>query len=154
MIQSKLSEELISIPKMEILKNILLKNNQNTLLSLGPNCFIKKFFDSMNISQETHFFDYIGSTLWSICDLIENDFADLFHYKEYKNIKVLQNAYIFSNTRYYLNFKHDFPQKHEGGEIQINTPFFLQFVQKYKRRILRFQNLLKSGKPILFFEWI
>lgn len=132
-----------------LLKNTLLQKNV-ILLSLGPNCFVKEFIKFLQIDQETHFFDYIGSTLWSLCDLIENDFKDLFKYSDYKNMRVLTNSHIYSNEKYYLNFKHDFPQKHEGGEIQINTPYFLQFQQKYNRRILRFKNLLQSGLPLLF----
>jgi len=133
-----------------LLKNILCKNSQNTILSLGPNCFVKEFIKFLGIQQETHFFDYIGSTLWSLCDLIEYDFKDVFKYSDYQNMRVLQDSYIYSNKKYYLNFKHDFPQKHEGGEIRINTTFFLQFQQKYQRRILRFKNLLESGVPLLF----
>jgi hypothetical protein len=142
-------KQFINPTNLHLLKNTLLKKN-NTLISLGPNCFVKEFIKFLNIDQETHFFDYIGSTLWSLCDLIENDFKDLFKYSDYKNMHVLKNSHIYSNEKYYLNFKHDFPQKHEGGEIRINAPFFLQFEQKYKRRILRLKNLLESGAPLLF----
>ena len=120
------------------------------IISIGPNCFIRRLLDLLGVQQETHFFDYIGSSMKSICDLLENDFTGLFEKSDYKNIKVLTDLYIYSNVKYGLHFKHDFPQKGNGGEIIIHTPYFIQFIQKYKRRILRLQKILESGKRILF----
>jgi hypothetical protein len=64
-------------------------------------------------------------------------------------MKVLEDLHIYSNQKYKLYFKHDFPQKGDGGEVLINQPYFAQFTQKYKRRILRLKSLLESGKRIL-----
>jgi hypothetical protein len=148
--ETKINETNINLQNILLLKNILLSKEPYTLISLGPNCFTKEFIKFLGIDQETHFFDYIGSTLWSLCDLIQNDFKDLFKYSDYKNMHVLKNSHIISNQRYYLNFKHDFPQNHSGGSMYINTALFIQFQQKYKRRILRFQQLLQSKRKILF----
>lgn len=137
---------------IEELRNILVGNKEDpsTLISLGPNCFIKNFLRFLEMDQETHFFDHIGSTLWSLYDLFDNDFAHLFDKNDYVNMHVLQNAHIISNRRYYLNFKHDFLQRFEGGSVYIHHGHFINFKQKYERRISRFKSLLQSGKRILF----
>ncbi len=132
-----------------VLRNMLL-SKYDIILSFGPNCFVRRFLDLLGIQQETHFFDYIGSSLSSICELFENDFENLFEKSDYTNMKVLEDLYIYSNQKYKLHFKHDFPQKGDGGAIVINHPYFAQFSQKYKRRITRLQSLLHSGKRILF----
>ena len=42
--------------------------------SLGYNCYTKLYFNSRKMDKETQFFDYIGTSVWSIIELLENDF--------------------------------------------------------------------------------
>ena len=52
----------------------LFGNNQ--VISLGSMCFVKLFLNKINKNQETHFFDWIGTSVWSIRLALENNFED------------------------------------------------------------------------------
>jgi len=104
----------------------------------------------LSISQETHFFDYIGSSMWAVCELIENDFAHIDDISEYQSMQVTTKETLITNNRYYLRFKHDFTAiEHETGVIET-LPVC---IEKYKRRAERFQNLLRSSEKILFIRF-
>ena len=60
--------------QIKVIKPLLEKHK---IISLGFNCFIKIFLNKMKIEQETQFFDWIGSSTWSIRLLLENHFDDL-----------------------------------------------------------------------------
>ncbi len=128
----------------------------NKTLSIGSTCFIKKFMLSIGINQETEFFDYIGVPVWSITDLIHNDFKNLFNYHDYKNIKILSDkddSYNITHIPYFLVFKHDFSQTHKQFTFPIKLPEFNRFNDKYLRRSIRFQNLLHTSSSILFIRY-
>jgi hypothetical protein len=101
----------------------------------------KKFY-------ERYVFDWTGSPMWSICKLIEEDFADLntkdfFVYKNHFTGK--EESYV-TNTKYNIIFAHDYNEKlNEMKDIH-----YKEIKEKYDRRITRFKNLLSSGKPLLF----
>ena len=78
----------------------------NKFLSLGNNCFIKKYLNTIQ-PGETNFFDYIGSSQWSINELFLNDFANLFNKEDYVNTKVLTDYECVTHKHYYLRFLHD-----------------------------------------------
>lgn len=119
-----------------------------TVVSLGFNCFLRKYMNEfLSIRQETHFFDYIGSPMWAVCELIENDFADIDDAAEYQAMQVTTSETLITNKRYYLRFKHDFTAvEHQTG----NMDTLPDCIAKYKRRAERFKNLLRSSKKILF----
>ena len=114
------------------------------ILSLGGNCFIKKYLNYIGVNQETNFFDYIGSSMWSINELFENDFSNLFNLDEYENFEIKKNVKLVTNKRYYLIFKHDFSKKYSIKSL------FLKFTEKYTRRINRLKDLLLNEKKIIF----
>lgn len=128
----------------------------NKTISIGSTCFVKKFMLSIGINQETEFFDYIGTPVWSITDLINNDFKNLFNYNDYKNIKILcdkDDSYNITHIPYFLVFKHDFSQTHKQLTFPIKIPEFNGFKDKYSRRIIRFKNLLHNSSSILFIRY-
>jgi len=139
---------------MDIFKNY-------TIISLGYNCSIKIYIKSIN-DQETHLFDWIGSPMWGINKLINDNF-DLFNIDDYGLIEIFitdaPDKYIFSNKKYYFKFIHDLPtgmtldktilHANKNGEL-IKINYYQQFKSKYERRIERLNTLLNSTNSIVF----
>uniref|UniRef100_A0A6C0E1T5 Papain-like cysteine peptidase n=1 Tax=viral metagenome TaxID=1070528 RepID=A0A6C0E1T5_9ZZZZ len=126
------------------------------IISLGSNCYIKMFLDSHLKKEETQFFDYIGTSMWSINELIKNDFQGLYDYKNFEKKHILNKGdkYIFTNNLYYVRFKHDFNQNFSSNVNDIKEDKkFLEFVNKYKRRQKRFMEILNSKENILFIRY-
>ena len=118
------------------------------LISLGYNCFPKLFIKKL-INKETHFFDYVGSSTWSILKLLENNFDNFlnkkfYYYPHEKFMPHIDTLYNITNKEYYLRFIHD-------NNFLKNDETWNDFENKYKRRIDRFNELLKSDKNLLFF---
>ena len=140
------------------------------VISLGSTCYMKKLIDTVT-KQETHFFDWIGSSVWSINLLIENDFKNIFEQNDFHNMHVMtagnfQNCY--TNKKYYLRFAHDFDQadvarffrqkqkKPLWQSKEIINKFdndFIEFKNKYERRAERIQNILNTKQRILFLRF-
>jgi hypothetical protein len=131
------------------------------VISLGYNCFIKKFIQDNGISQETHLFDWIGTSMWSINLLLESDFKDFLRSSEYHRIKTLETGdKIYTHKKYYLRFPHDFHTKKTKGHNwpwqPIPTPkesfsmHFPAFAESYNRRIKRFKEVIGSNQNLLF----
>jgi len=142
--------------------------SHNKIISLGCNCFMKIFMKNMKINQETHFFDWIGSSLWSILLFIQES-----HDAESANLAKLMNINNYQYTvpinvpnkphsgeamvtymPYNMRFIHDFPviPANSQKEKIINSSYFLVYQRKYRDRYKRFLNLLKTAKnnKILF----
>ncbi len=126
-------------------------------LSLGSTCFTKKFMLSIGINQETEYFDYIGTPVWAITDLIKNNKLDkIFHYNDYKNIKILndkEDSYNITYIPQFLIFKHDFAQTHKQLTQPLSFIQFNDFKAKYTRRALRFNHSLHHSDSILFIRY-
>jgi hypothetical protein len=134
-------------------------------VSLGYNCFIKKFLDS-KISQETNFFDWIGTSMWSINLLIEDDFKDIFQLRDLIYIQTVTSGNIqhaVTHKKYYLRFPHDL-QKDDVENIgayfrrpmwQTRTRLqnILKIKDSYVRRATRFNQFLKTQQKILFIRF-
>lgn len=126
------------------------------IISLGSNCYVKIFLDFNYKKKETQFFDYIGSSMWAINELIKNDFKGLYNYDNFEKKLILTEGdkYIFTNNIYHLRFKHDFKQNFNSEINEIkNDEIFLDFQNKYKRRQTRFIELLNSKDTILFIRY-
>jgi hypothetical protein len=117
------------------------------LISLGYNCFPKLFITKL-IKKETHLFDYVGSSTWSILKLLENNFENFlnkkFYYYPNETFIPHDSSYNITNKEYYLRFIHD-------NDFLKNDENWNEFYNKYTRRINRFNELLKSDKNLLFF---
>ncbi len=157
--------------------NELFKNYK--VISLGYNCFIKKYMNDNNIKQETNLYDYIGVSMWSINELLLNDFSNLYDINDYKKYKIFTNdSYItIINERYYLRFPHEFKNKEnkklyyyssttnnnkysyklvgcrkiDQNDLMKRLKYnFKDFCETLKRRITRFKTILSTEKKILF----
>jgi len=130
--------------------NIILNGKYDKIISLGSNCFIKFYLRHIKYEQETHFFDYIGSPMWSVYELVKNGFSDVFNIDEYKNeYTIIGQPEIVTNSRYNLKFKHDL----STDKFKFLDQFD-EFREKYIRRIERFQDLLtKSSESVLFMRF-
>lgn len=112
---------------------------QNTeVVSLGFTCYPKMFIKHFQNSQ-THFFDWIGSSSWSILLLLQNDFKQLF--KPY-DMMVYRN--MITNSRYYLRFMHDFNNINVAKAKKGNLNIPRHIKQKYRRRAKRFKELISN----------
>ena len=123
-------------------------------ISLGKSCYTSMFISELakqdNKTYDRYVFDWLGSPMWSICKLIEDDFADLntTQYFVYKNHFDTKNESYVTNTKYNIIFAHDY-----GINVDKRPAEQLARVKaKYDDRIQRFRDVLASGKRILFFR--
>jgi hypothetical protein len=121
-------------------------------ISLGYNCHVKVFIDRLGEREERAYlhqpFDWIGTPMWSICEIIESDFADMANREMIPlRAKFTDKPDLFRvHSRYNLTFQHDF-----GKDVQtIPESKWADVSEKYARRIERWKNTLDSGKHILF----
>ena len=130
------------------------------LLSLGSNCNVKKYIDTIKPNNPTQFFDYIGTSMWAINELIENDFTDIFNKDDFENMRTnTKYGNIVTNKKYYLRFLHDLKNiDHDKTKVYtINNNIhvckannFAECKDKYDRRRQRFIDILTSSNKILF----
>ena len=145
-----------------------------TIISLGYNCFIKKYMNYKNISQETQLFDYIGSPMWGInkfiIDINNNNSEYLFKKDDYELLNITNKEKMVTQKKYYFRFLHDLndiPKKNYTIKLITNKyskniqkitnknkdELFDKFKEKYKRRIQRFTDILSSNKILLFIRF-
>jgi hypothetical protein len=129
--------------KLKVIK--LFENYE--IVSLGYSCYPKLFINEI-IKKETNFFDWIGSSTWSIIKLLKNNFNNFLNKENYyylnKIFKPHNHELLIYNKEYYIRFIHD-------GDFLKNNEEWNNFENKYTRRINRFNKLLKSEKNLLFF---
>ena len=127
------------------------------IISLGSNCYVKMFLESIKYSSETQFFDYIGSSMCFINELFKENFNDLFEnctMDDFEKRKIMYSGdqYMFTHTKYHLRFKHEFKQNFECPDNDIiKIQDFNKFVEKYKRRKNRLIDILNDNKQTLIF---
>jgi hypothetical protein len=133
--------------EVEPLKEIL-KKNYTKFISLGYNCFPKKFLKEKIEDRETDYFDYVGTSMWTINELIKNNFYEgtnqLYNKDDYTNLIIKVNnkkivRKVVTNKKYYLRFLHDLEEKDLVEEEKFKT-----FVEKYNRREKRFMEMLDT----------
>ena len=127
------------------------------VISLGSNCYIKMFLESIKYKTETHFFDYIGSSMWAINDLFKDNFSELFDdgIDSLEKKKIMYSGddeYIITHKKYYLRFKHEFNQNfHSEIKENIKIEDFKKVCEKYERRKERLFDILNDDKQTLLF---
>ena len=129
-------------------------NSFDNISSLGHNCYPKLYFNFKKINQETQFFDYIGTSIWSIIELLENDFEGMFDKDNYKIMNIMKdgdNKYLVVNEKYFIRCKHEFKktlfnQNLDKDELNI-------FIDKMKRRKEKFMNMLSNNKSLIFIRY-
>ncbi len=121
-------------------------------ISLGFNChvtvFIERLGDKDHRFYERQPFDWIGTPMWSITELISNSFADLCKREciELRQRFVKQPSAFLTNTKYNVAFVHDYGK----NPTSISTEKWNEVQMKYDRRISRWNATLASRRPLLF----
>ena len=126
----------------------------DNVISLGYNCYVKMYLQSERIKCETHFFDYTGTSVWSIIDLLNNKFDGISEAESYKIVKFMDkgaNEYVVLQPKYFLRFKHQF--KKSLTQNIINTSELSEFIERMNRRKERFMNLFTNNDSILFIRY-
>lgn len=120
------------------------------IISLGSNCYpvtyIRAVLKSMNETKETHLFDTIGTSMWSINQLIEDRFEGIVDHHLFKDVVHREgDGAIVTNTRYNLRFKHDL-----DTVTHSRSP---SFQAKVNRRIPRLEGIFRSAKQLLLIRY-
>lgn len=138
-------------------------NKFDQVCSLGYNCYPKLYLNDKKICKETNFFDYIGTSVWSIVELINNDFDGMFDKSNYKIMNIDRSKdteFLVVNEKYFIRCKHEFkktldkkfdPEKID--EYEIDEEELDNFIEKMKRRKERFMNLLVSNESVIFLRY-
>jgi hypothetical protein len=104
------------------------------LVSLGYFCGPKLTFQKMARGAETLPFDWVRCSLDGLIHFMNNDFSDFFDYQTRREVP--GSHMVMYRSRYH-SFWHDNPDAPDMKE-------------KYRRRITRFFELRKRGRPMLF----
>ena len=100
----------------------------------------------MNETKETQLFDIIGTSMWSINQLIENRFEGILDSRLFKDLVHKEgDKPIVTNTRYNLRFKHDLEKAMQSRS--------LSFQAKVNRRIPRLEGIFRSAKQLVLIRY-
>lgn len=114
------------------------------VVSLGFFCSVALELERVNLRSQSGPFDWTISELAGVRKLIEDHFIDLLN-----PLYLVQNEqypYIISNTKYQVDFYHDFKP-----ELTISEQLPAITI-KYERRIATFYEMIKE--PTLFVRYI
>lgn len=124
-------------------------------VSLGYNCHVKVLIDRIGEMERKGFprlpFDWLGTPMYSICDVLEKDFEDFTN----DSLFILNRRKKHLETEYLTNTKYDFCFVHDYGKDlkQIPKEKIDKTTEDYERRIKRWKDeIIDSGKQILFFR--
>lgn len=125
-----------------------MKKTYDLIYSIGASCACAGYMKKHFLRTFSGPLDWLtNTTLETNTNFIINDFNDFLNIEDFeyigKNPKPEQNCDEYKNTRTGLNFYHDFK-----SDIPFEESF--RFVQeKYKRRISRFYEKIKSNERVL-----
>jgi len=117
----------------------MLKRNIDKFISIGYSCGPKIFLNEKK-KEEYLVFDYIGTSMWAINLLINNDFEDFLSINNIKKMQINENTKIYTNEKYYIRFFHEIDIKMN----ELNKVYIQDLKEKYERRIARFNDLLNE----------
>jgi hypothetical protein len=122
--------------------------SHDIVMSLGSDCYTRFFLNNLYGKKETQLFDYIGSSMWSINDMIENDFEGLTDVSNYSIRTIMKDTPSMPvHERYNLRFLHDgrvIENRRRRRELKKD------FVDKLMRRAQRFKETIMSARNPLF----
>ncbi len=124
------------------------KTDDWKFVSQGYNCYCKTYIaNSLQILQPTEFFDFIGSPMWAVMQLIQNEFQDIKRGETViEPVEVVPGTTVQTERGYNLRFRHDFTV-----QTKRLSRFEMDFVlSKYERRAKCFLKLLQEEKKIVF----
>ena len=130
--------------------NALFNATGHVPISLGFNCHvalcIEKFGRMDSCFYERQVFDWLGSPMWGIYELVKNDFAD------FLTGLVIRQRYIYKDESYPINTKYDITFLHDFGTkvTKIAPNLMLSVTRQYERRIERLRALLTGQQKLLF----
>lgn len=115
----------------------ILKKNYDEVVSIGFNCFPKKYILAYIANVENKYFDYVGTPCWAVLELFKNNFSNL---DCIEKIKIKKNFNVHTNKKYYVRHLHScFNEKNN-----INV------MNSIENRAQRIRDLLKTNKKVLF----
>ena len=122
-------------------------------VSLGFNCSVARCIDILS-ERDEHFyerqvFDWLGTSMWAIVMLIKDEFRDFLD----KRLLEYRKRYTHTDELYPTNIKYDIPMLHEfekRNSVRVREAELIPIVEKYQRRIERFNGLLRGDKEIVF----
>jgi hypothetical protein len=126
-------------------------------ISLGFNCHVKVYIQMLaemerggegRIYGQRMPFDWLGISMWSLCQIVKADFADFASKSalEYRQRLVKDPALYVTNTRYNCIFPHDFGKNMD----KTSDARYAEVESDYLRRIRRWKEIIESGKHILY----
>jgi hypothetical protein len=125
--------------------------NFDAVISLGWNCYPAKYLKN-NVKSSGSIFDYIGSQMSYIIDVITNNWETMFNKDKYISFEFYKAEFNLEKhgkpTNPFIvhsDYKFSFP--HDAKTISEVTPEFMSTLQS---RIRRFENYCRSSKKILF----
>ena len=116
--------------------------NRHNFVALGGDCYTRMLLNKLEKKEETQLFDYIGTSMWGINDMLENNFAELLNKKHYSMQTVIDKQIPVQHL-YNLRFMHD-------GSIIKNTEINPEFMSRMERRVERMKTLLTTTKNLIF----
>lgn len=120
------------------------------VLSLGYNCDVKNLIYTNGVNQETNFFDDKGTSMWSICDLLKNDFSGLSEIENYGQMNIRERHRILVNKKYYIRFQHESYLFNEHSNNNKHNNNLFDMFKTLERRADRFKEHLTKYNKILF----
>lgn len=117
---------------------------KHKVVSLGCSCFCMKYISTHIKGQQYNIFDYIGTSMWSILELLKNNFDGLMDKENIKKIPIKHDyPSIHTNAKYYVRFLHE-RMDEKNIDITINAN---------ERRIQRFKSMLNNEGTIIFLRF-
>lgn len=121
-------------------------------ISIGNACNVKRQIDrylaSKGQSRETLFFDWLLSDMNSVCELLSGETdpirADALAINE--KPRRFEHSCVTFKTLSYCESLHDLPFEYTASDVE-------EFVTKYKRRLERIKEIVRSENPIVFIRY-
>lgn len=114
------------------------------VVSLGCSCLCIKYIFTHVKGEQYNIFDYIGTSMWSILELLKNDFDGLMKKENIKKIQIKNSGpSIYTNIKYYVRFLHE-RMDEKNIDLTIKTN---------ERRIQRFKSILEKGGEVIFLRF-
>jgi hypothetical protein len=113
-------------------------------ITLGIDCQPAIALKSLNLRNYALPFDWVTSNVNMIVECIKDDFKFFHQELRFDSNNVLRDKYGFG-------FVHDYPLKKEGEPARVDNwmDYKADVIEKYERRIKRFNDILNSETPII-----
>lgn len=119
-------------------------------ISLGYNCFVRVYFQEFLKATARFPFDWAGTPMWAVCELMDSDFAEFVARDRLTPRKRFTDSeeLFLTNTRYNMVFQHDYGK----DPTAIPRDTYTRVTEEYERRLQRWRDALAGTQPLLFFR--